>query len=84
MTTNNEVSEDVLDVAKQIVNYLDENSNSADTIDGIVNWWLLRQRLQEEKTRVKNAVNYLYEEGLVEKRILADGRELLFRAKKNV
>ena len=83
MAADNDVSEEVLDVANEIAKYLEHNENTADTIEGIANWWLLRQRLQEEEAKVKKAVDYLYAQRLIEKRVLSDGRELYFRARRN-
>lgn len=65
--------DDVKAVATEIEQYLRDRKHVADTIDGITDWWLLRQRLKEEKQKVKKAVLYLCEKGVIKKRMLLDG-----------
>ena len=62
--------------AKLIVAYLCSREQAADTIDGISNWWVMRQRLHEEKLYVEQAVDFLCDQGLIEKRTLSDGSVL--------
>lgn len=56
---------DVLVIADQIVSYLASHQRSADTLEGIARWWLLRQRLEEETAKVQRAVDHLCEGGLL-------------------
>lgn len=62
--------------AKLIVAYLCSRKQASDTIDGIANWWIMRQRLHEEKRHVEQAVEFLFDQGLIEKRTLSDGSVL--------
>ena len=57
--------DDVLVIADQIVSYLATHQHSADTLEGIVKWWLLRQRLEEEAIKVQRAVDHLCEGGVL-------------------
>lgn len=68
--------QNIQSLAAEIVDYLRNRESTADTVDGIANWWLARQRLREEKRRVERALQYLDEKGLIEKRVLADGSVL--------
>ena len=50
-------------VEHEILAYLAERADACDTLDGITNWWLYRQRLAEGPTMVRNAVKLLVAEG---------------------
>ncbi len=76
MPDSEEDDQDVLKVASEIERYLQGKGQVADTLEGIAQWWLLRQRLQEEKQRVEKAVCYLCHKGLVGERTLPDGTVL--------
>jgi hypothetical protein len=59
----------VNDVAACILGYLLETAPKAeDTIDGIVEWWVMRQRIRYETARVKEALSELVSEGLIVER----------------
>jgi predicted transcriptional regulator len=45
-----------------------------DTLDGIVEWWLLQQRIVQQKTLVEKALDELVAKGFVLKRTGKDGR----------
>ena len=55
----------VLALADEIASYLDSHPNAADTAEGILTWWLARQRYAETKRNVELALAYLTEQGLV-------------------
>ncbi len=59
------IGDDVLAIADRIVSYLATHQHSADTLEGIVKWWLLRQRLEEETAKVQRAVDKLCEDGVL-------------------
>jgi hypothetical protein len=52
-------------VAHDILAYLIEHPDAQDTVQGIVKWWLLEQTIRYQTTRVKRALAYLVEKGLV-------------------
>ncbi len=60
-------------VAEEIQHYLHSRSNAADTAEGIAQWWIMRQRLHEEKQKVERALEYLSRTQLICKRQLCDG-----------
>ena len=72
-TINTNDDEAIARAAKEIASYLSGRGQVAETIDGITHWWILRQRLYEERQCVERAVEYLCDEGLIEKRTLGDG-----------
>ena len=56
------------DVGQYILAYLLDNPEAEDTIDGIVEWWVMRQRIRYETARVKEALSKLVKEGLIVER----------------
>jgi hypothetical protein len=56
----------VLALADEIASYLESRPNAADTAEGILTWWLARQRYAETKRNVEQALEYLTEQGLVQ------------------
>jgi hypothetical protein len=53
------------EVSHYILAYLSENAEAGDTFEGIVEWWLLRQRIKFETRNVSEAVTKLVSEGLI-------------------
>jgi hypothetical protein len=48
-----------------ILAYLCNNPDAGDTFDGIVEWWLLHQRIKFETQNIAEAVRRLVAEGLI-------------------
>ena len=67
------------DVAEEILSYLRNHPNAADTLEGILNWWLPRQRYETEQQRIEQGLEYLVTQGLVSKKVLSDGTILYLR-----
>jgi len=74
-----DTDEETMTVAYQIARYLEEHPNAADTLDGVAQWWLLRQRYQESRKTVETALAWLVEQGLVTKSTTAGGQEIYSR-----
>lgn len=68
-------------LAQEIAKYLAETGTMADTADGIAQWWLTQQRVQEGRKKVEEALDYLVAQGLVTRRVLPDGKVLYTKAK---
>lgn len=62
--------------AAAIKRYLDEHPGSADTVEGVAEWWLARQRVRETLAVVSQALNLLTDSGAVRKLRSVDGREI--------
>jgi len=45
------------EVALKILRYLDHNPKAADTVEGILEWWLPKQSMYEEKRVVEQALD---------------------------
>ncbi len=61
------------DIAHNILAYMVEHE-AQDTLDGIVQWWLLEQEIKFQVERVKEVLAELVEKGLVLERKGADSR----------
>ena len=62
------------EVCYYILAYLSDNPDAGDTFDGIVEWWLLDQRIKFETRNVSAAVSRLVSEGLIVQQEEADSR----------
>lgn len=63
---------------RQIQSYLEEHPAACDTLEGIVMWWLQRQRVNETVTDVYQALQELKASGMVLERKTPDGKTLYF------
>lgn len=52
-------------LANEILAYLAEHPDARDTLEGIVQWWLLEQEIKKWMAEVKTALADLVDEGLV-------------------
>jgi hypothetical protein len=58
----------------EVLAYLFNHSEAQDTVEGIVEWWLLAQRITHQRTKVKAALADMVALGLVLERKGPDGR----------
>jgi hypothetical protein len=65
-----------------ILGYLLDNPNAGDTLEGIVGWWLLKQRIRFETQTVAQAVTRLVNDGLVVAEEGPDSR-IIYRANRS-
>jgi len=49
-----------------VLAYLDDHPTAMDTIDGIAEWWVLRQQIDIEVRRVSRVLALLVREGVLE------------------
>jgi hypothetical protein len=54
---------DVRQSADTIRQYLSEHPDAADTLEGVVNWWLLRQRYEKTVAMASQALELLVQQG---------------------
>lgn len=62
--------------------YLMDNPDAGDTFEGIVEWWLLHQRIKFETRTVSEAVTKLVAEGLIVEEKGSDSR-LVYRVRRD-
>jgi hypothetical protein len=63
-------------VAEEILGYLAAHPDAQDTLDGIIEWWLLEQKITVEAARVKDALARLVAERLIIKSSARGSRSL--------
>lgn len=67
-------TEDYPQAAYEILAYLLEHPEAEDTLDGIVHWWLLEQKIRLWSAEAKSALGELVAQGFVLERRGGDGR----------
>lgn len=69
----------IMKLAEQISSYLESHPEAADSLEGIVKWWLPRQRYMDSVEQVNEALNVLIENGEVYRVVLSDGRVIYLK-----
>lgn len=64
------------EVQLEVMNYLEEHQNAADTAEGIRQWWLFQRMAKLSHELVKEALDELKEANLIETQVLDNGDEL--------
>ena len=67
------------EIAEAILRYLAEHPQAMDTVEGIAQWWIMRQQMRVTTTRVTRVLCALTERGLLEE--LGDGEHRRYRLK---
>jgi hypothetical protein len=65
-----------LEVEHAVLAYLDRHPDAADTLDGIVRWWLPRQHVDTGRERIERVLGGLVERGELRCDRLPDGAVL--------
>lgn len=68
--------QDVLKIADEIAAYLNTHQDAADTLEGVIKWWVLRQRIEEASEKVQSAIEYLCDKGIVKEVAMAGGEPI--------
>ena len=61
-------------IARDILGYLYAHSAAQDTLDGIVEWWLLEQKIERETRQVQKVLDELVAKELISSRKAGDSR----------
>ncbi len=69
-----EQATDEFETAKDLLGYLINNPDAQDTLEGIVEWWLLERGIESRVARVKRALGQLALKGLILERQGSDSR----------
>jgi hypothetical protein len=59
------MNEEKVQVAYEILRYLIKNPGAQDTLEGIVDWWLLGRTTKHPVLLVKKALEMMVEDGLI-------------------
>jgi hypothetical protein len=62
------------EIARDLLGYLINNPDAQDTLEGIVEWWLLQMKLETRTTKVKEALAGLVAQDLIMKCTGTDSR----------
>lgn len=62
-----------------ILRYLAACPNAADTLNGVVEWWIPLQRYHDDYDMIANVLEELFNEGLIEKQVLPD-KKIIYKA----
>ena len=60
-------NEEIASIALEITEYLKAHQDAADSLEGIANWWLKRQRLEQSVEDIHNVLQSQEERGLIKK-----------------
>jgi len=55
------------EIAREILAYLADHPDAGDTLEGIMQWWLMQRRIQNQIVLVEKALNELVSDGYVKK-----------------
>ena len=55
-------------IAQEILEYLAERPDARDTLEGIIQWWLLDRKIRYQVGAVKESLNELVARGLIEQK----------------
>lgn len=61
------------DLAQKIMEYLRKNPGAGDTLEGITNWWLQFQRIEQSVNDVLDSLEDLIKDGLVKREQIRGG-----------
>jgi len=64
------------EVETSILAYLGAHPHAADTLDGILSWWLPRQRYVSARERIEVSLSRLVHRGVLRRDRLPDGSDL--------
>ena len=70
----------VMRLNEEILTYLRAHKDAADTLDGIIAWWLPRQRYEQSKEQIQKALDDLLAQGLIRRDLLSDGTAIFSKA----
>lgn len=67
------------EMGEAIFEYLAEHPQASDTLEGIAEWWIMRQRIRVEVTKLANVLRHLAESSFLEK--ITEGDNTRYRLK---
>ena len=68
------------DPREEIVEYLRNHPYAADTLDGILDWWLHRQRYVTAKEAIQKALDDLVQQKIIDYLDIGEGKRIYFSA----
>lgn len=74
--------QEIVKIAEEIQQYLRTHPHAADSCEGIVRWWLTRQRIHEASDAVQQALDYLVATGSASRHAQTSGTVIYTSASK--
>ena len=71
------------DIARIILEYLRNNSEAGDTLQGVAMWWLSLEQINVAVDAVSEVLEAMIKEGLIEKQMIHDDSFIYRISKKN-
>jgi hypothetical protein len=68
--------EDDGEIERSLLSYLRGHPQAADTLEGIIEWWLPLQRYETARLRIEDALERLVADGTLRRDLLHDGAVL--------
>jgi Fe2+ or Zn2+ uptake regulation protein len=65
-----------VDLRREVIEYLRAHPEAADTVDGILDWWIPSQRNENAKNEIQLVLHELVQQGLIEEVVLGNGNRL--------
>ena len=65
---------DETQITRDILSYLYTHNTAQDTLEGIVEWWLLEQKIMRQTKQVKKVVEELVAQGLISSHTASDSK----------
>ena len=62
------------EIASEILKYLAEHPNAADTLNGVVQWWLEERTIRIQLDQIKQALDELVAKGMVTEQRRGDSK----------
>jgi len=62
------------EIARDVLSYLADNPHAQDTLEGIVEWWILQKRIESQTAKVKSVLAELAAKGFILERKGSDSR----------
>ena len=62
------------EIVHDLLSYLIDNPDAQDTLEGIVEWWLLERKIESRTAKVREALTELVSTGLILEREGSDSR----------
>lgn len=67
------------EITEAILEYFAEHPNASDTLEGIAEWWIMRQQVRFEVEMLANVLRHLTAAGLLQK--VGEGDQALYQLK---
>jgi hypothetical protein len=65
VVSDKHLAADEVEIARAVLRYLQDHPAAKDTLDGIAQWWLLREWSERKLKQVERAVSFLVSQELV-------------------